>query len=115
MKKETLLVAQRQDESSTFRTESPPGGLRKASDGVGQSDMCSQGVEGLELRVRCCACVSGWRLLGLRRSCVAKEASAHVGSWTQVASEEVVEVGQEQGLSWCHLSQASGGGGTPSP
>lgn len=30
---------------------------------------------------------------------MAKEASAHVGgSWTQVASEEVVEVDQEQGL-----------------
>lgn len=43
VKKETLLVAQRQDESSTFRTESPPGGLRKASDGVTKRLMCSQG------------------------------------------------------------------------
>lgn len=50
--------------------------------------------------MRCCALwirlEIGW---GLRRSWVAREASAHVGgSWTQMASEEVVEVDQEQGL-----------------
>ena len=50
--------------------------------------------------MRCCALwirlEIGW---GLRRSWVAREASAHVGgSWTQVASEEVGEVDQEQGM-----------------